>query len=669
MDWLRWTWCLPQTLVSRVARAVVPGRRVERDGAVVVYTPWMARIGGVCLGDTILVGPDASDDLVAHEWGHYRQSLALGWLYYVVIGVPSVTHALWWRRFGGRQPHRYFHFYTEAWADAWGGVYERHAHVHPHWSRYAILPALLLLVPVLTWRAFGHALGFGFTDVDALADVAVAGRPLSEQWLAPLTGGYGKDNAAFWRPAAMLQFWAQRRLFGWEPAGWHAWDLAAHVVATWAFAAFASGTLRFAGHPRASLLSGVAACVFAVHPLAEEIVPAIARNIDLLLGIGFYGALAALVAAQAARRERRPAAGWTALYVAGVVLALGAKEAGVLVPVAAAAWILALRGDLDLRARIREAAAYTVPLAPLVGAYLAVRARVLGGLGGYYASEELLDHVGGGFGRGLVEPLLPSISRLLALGGGVPGGLAAVAIWAALLACLRPHARVAAALAGVYVPWIVLLDLTGAYTRRVVYVPTAALCLLVVLAGAEAWRRRHVAGLAAAAAVGIVWAWGSPAIRRYDDWGVSAAVAASLTDAAHWTDLPTGTTVYLVDRPSRVDVDPRRDRLWSSRRSLNNCVASYAIQAWADERFPGMKVRNLTIVVPEAPLDVATVEHDGDRVVVSRRPVPRSILTPKGALAREEDGHLVVEPDRARPAAILVWTGADAVRVWPWPAR
>lgn len=115
--------------------ALLEGRPTPFRGATVVRSPRLRKLGGVCLGPVILVGDDASDELVRHEWGHFRQHLRLGPAYLLVIGLPSATHAAWHFARGGGFPS-YYHFYTEAWADALGGVYDLHAHRHPRWTGY-----------------------------------------------------------------------------------------------------------------------------------------------------------------------------------------------------------------------------------------------------------------------------------------------------------------------------------------------------------------------------------------------------------------------------------------------------------------------------------------------------------------------------------------------------
>ena len=135
---LTWTWCLPQTVLGLAAGALAVlagGRASPFRGATVVRSARLRSLGAVCLGPVILVPDTATTELVRHEWGHFRQHLRLGPLYLLVIGLPSVLHAARHARRGGGFPS-YFHFYTEAWADALGGVYALHAHRHPRWTGY-----------------------------------------------------------------------------------------------------------------------------------------------------------------------------------------------------------------------------------------------------------------------------------------------------------------------------------------------------------------------------------------------------------------------------------------------------------------------------------------------------------------------------------------------------
>lgn len=133
-------WGLPNALVAVPAGAAAQllGGRAERfQGAVVVRWPALRGIGAVCLGPVILMDDRQGRETLLHEWGHYRQHRLLGPLYYLIIGLPSVTHAIWFR-YQEKPWYMYFHFYTEAWADALGGVYHLHQHRHRHWTGYLL---------------------------------------------------------------------------------------------------------------------------------------------------------------------------------------------------------------------------------------------------------------------------------------------------------------------------------------------------------------------------------------------------------------------------------------------------------------------------------------------------------------------------------------------------
>jgi hypothetical protein len=138
--WLTWTWCLPQALLSALAAAValrLGAREGLHRGVQVLRMRQLRRLGGVCLGTVILVPDDASPTFLDHEWGHWRQQRVLGPFYLLVIGIPSLSHALLHRALG-RDAGSYHRFYTEAWADQAGGIYHLFPHRHRFWWPYLL---------------------------------------------------------------------------------------------------------------------------------------------------------------------------------------------------------------------------------------------------------------------------------------------------------------------------------------------------------------------------------------------------------------------------------------------------------------------------------------------------------------------------------------------------
>ena len=115
-------WGLPQTLLGLLIFLACPGcSHSTYRGAVV--TRWRGS-RGLSLGLFVFLPQGADDRLLAHEYGHTLQSLLLGPLYLLVIGLPSLIWAglpaLERRR--ARRRISYYAFYTERWADRWGGV-------------------------------------------------------------------------------------------------------------------------------------------------------------------------------------------------------------------------------------------------------------------------------------------------------------------------------------------------------------------------------------------------------------------------------------------------------------------------------------------------------------------------------------------------------------------
>lgn len=114
-------WQLPQFLIGDLVLLFIRIDGVRMiDGRMYVYSDRMK--GGISFGNVIILSSRHYDDDVdmteKHEYGHSVQSLYLGWLYLVVIGIPSLL----WAAFYDGESSGYYRFYTERWADRLGGV-------------------------------------------------------------------------------------------------------------------------------------------------------------------------------------------------------------------------------------------------------------------------------------------------------------------------------------------------------------------------------------------------------------------------------------------------------------------------------------------------------------------------------------------------------------------
>jgi hypothetical protein len=115
-------WQLPQLVLgAAVALALGARRETWRDGVLIMHTK---RLLGVSFGPIIIVWEGAGEQTERHELGHSRQSLLLGPLYLLAVGLPSLAMNLASRR-SPRIAAGYYRRWPESWADRLGGVDRR----------------------------------------------------------------------------------------------------------------------------------------------------------------------------------------------------------------------------------------------------------------------------------------------------------------------------------------------------------------------------------------------------------------------------------------------------------------------------------------------------------------------------------------------------------------
>jgi len=136
---LDWVWQLPQHIVGLLLilflGAKKQGVQKEPNGDVVWYWDyerggWFSNfISGASLGRYILLPKPASNTTIFHEHGHSKQSVILGPLYLLIVGIYSAVFCNLWDRFfhkGWNTYDRLYWYYktrlTEIWADRLGGV-------------------------------------------------------------------------------------------------------------------------------------------------------------------------------------------------------------------------------------------------------------------------------------------------------------------------------------------------------------------------------------------------------------------------------------------------------------------------------------------------------------------------------------------------------------------
>lgn len=128
---IQWTWGFLQTFCGFLV--YLTQRKHPHygfHGAVV--TNWHGHGGSLSLGMFIFLDIDNprpqtsyENKLLVHEYGHTIQSLFLGPLYLLVVGLPSFIWASCFGKYRTRKHRSYYSFYPEKWANRLGARYHR----------------------------------------------------------------------------------------------------------------------------------------------------------------------------------------------------------------------------------------------------------------------------------------------------------------------------------------------------------------------------------------------------------------------------------------------------------------------------------------------------------------------------------------------------------------
>lgn len=114
-------WTLPQQLIGFIGYIIFhKGYKGKYNGAHIIEVD--NKYGSVSLGNFIFVANAENITTIKHEYGHTRQSYRLGWLYLIVIGLPSIIWAGCFKKYRRKHGVSYYQFYTERWANKLGDV-------------------------------------------------------------------------------------------------------------------------------------------------------------------------------------------------------------------------------------------------------------------------------------------------------------------------------------------------------------------------------------------------------------------------------------------------------------------------------------------------------------------------------------------------------------------
>ena len=382
----------------------------------------------------------------------------------------------------------------------------------------------VLLVPLaLGGLAYLGSLGAGFVWDDKHL---IVGNTLLRQAspLPAIASDFWQEGERtdFYRPLVSLSYFLEFRLWRLAPAGYHAANLAYHLLAT--LAVTWAARLLFAS-PGAAVLSGA---VFAAHPIHTESVAFISGRPDVLAGALLVGAFAFFVRARA--RQRRVSAASLALFGA----ALLSKETALTFPAiliayeftAGAAPALPSAPAAPVGRQIRRLAALVWPYLATAGAYLALRLLVLGAMLGRGVDRTGLGARGvialnalGEYLRLLLFPYPAAPDRLPDPAVGAPT-VAALTVLVLILSALAGRGR-SSRMPSFLFAWFLLTLIPASplvpgrapqVAERFLYIPSVAWAWLCGWAGARLWNS----------------AWCRPPVRR----GIVGALAVGLAAGA-----------------------------------------------------------------------------------------------------------------------------------------
>jgi len=131
-----------------------------------------------------------------------------------------------------------------------------------------------------------------------------------------------------YQPLSWMSLGLDYVLYGMEPLGYHVTSLLIHVVNAWLLYVLAVRLFQFAGASMGAgvrIAAGVAALLFAIHPLRVESVSWVTERRDVLSGLFAILTLIAYVRMADLKRRGRSAAKWLALALALFAMSLLAK--------------------------------------------------------------------------------------------------------------------------------------------------------------------------------------------------------------------------------------------------------------------------------------------------------------------------------------------------------
>ena len=247
-------------------------------------------------------------------------------------------------------------------------------------KRFLITSVLVLSIILLGYLTYQDMLGYFFTAQDATTLIDT-GRVHSFQDVLrilnePLMNGTTLTKLSlFYRPVATFSYSLDYSIWGLNPFGYHLTDLILHILVALAVYLL---LLRLTEGKRAAAWLG--AVLFTTHPILVESVPAIPRRHD---GIAVLFLLLSLLLFMKHRSSPRRGSIYLLISLFCYLLALGAKEIAVIFPALLVGYLIIFSPNQRLLARVGGTLKASLPYLVLTPLFLAFRAHIVDGVGGY----------------------------------------------------------------------------------------------------------------------------------------------------------------------------------------------------------------------------------------------------------------------------------------------
>lgn len=241
---------------------------------------------------------------------------------------------------------------------------------------------LFVLAPALAFLVYLRTLAFPYVydDISQILQNDILRGPvgIGRIFFENLWRHASESGGVYYRPVFSAWLVLNHKLFGFQPAGWHATTLLVHVLVTvlvWNVIVAISGD---------RLIAGIAAVIFAIHPIHIESVAWISGVSDPLLSIFVLSSfLCFLSRGNAFRHSAAAGPALTVCALAFYLAALLTKETAVMFPAVIFFYVLLTAGSgyagiRGLINRSGKALVEALPFAALAILYLFFRTEVLG---------------------------------------------------------------------------------------------------------------------------------------------------------------------------------------------------------------------------------------------------------------------------------------------------